>query len=140
MVSRLLTLDEAIKEETENSVKDFPEFLKNVYLSRHFVLVDGFFNEGARLACLYFTDNIAQLKALGFTCSHLRYRSTRSLFINAEHLHRDIMKIHAKYKKPIILFGHSMGGGEALCLALNHPDFLLDNIIDKVINTSSVSS
>ena len=132
MVSRVTTLDEAIRDEQENTAKDFPEDLKSEYKSKHFVLVDGFFNEGARLACLYFRDNIAQLKSLGFTYTQLRYRSTRSIFRNAESLYRDILAVFTKHKKPIILFGHSMGGGEALCLALNHPELLFDNIIDKV--------
>jgi hypothetical protein len=127
-----IPLDALIKDEALKSAKDFPENLRSEYASKHFVLVDGFFNEGARLACLYFKDNINQLKELGFTCSQLRYRSTRSIFRNAETLHRDILAVFSKYKKPIVLIGHSMGGGEALCLILQHPELMIDNIIDKV--------
>ncbi len=127
-----IALDGLLKDEMLKSVEDFPKNLRSEYASKHFVLVDGFFNEGARLACLYFKDNINQLKELGFTCSQLRYRSTRSLFRNAESLHRDILAKFFKYKKPIVLIGHSMGGGEALCLVLQHPELMIDNVIDKV--------
>ena len=132
MVCRVASLNEILKEEMDKTAKDFSEDIRREYASKHFVLVDGFFNEGARLACLYFRDNIAQLKALGCSCSHLRYRSTRSLFRNAEDLHRDIQRIYNKMKKAIILMGHSMGGGEALCMVLNHPELVLENTIDKV--------
>ncbi len=127
-----IPLDALFKDETLKSVHDFPESLRSEYASKHFVLVDGFFNEGARLACVYFKDNINELKELGFTCSHLRYSSMRSIFRNSEDLHQDIIAKFSKYKKPIVLIGHSMGGGEALCLVLQHPELMINNIIDKV--------
>lgn len=130
---KALTLEERIASEVGKKTKDFPAELRLILAQKHVILVDGIMNELARLARNYFSDNIAQLNQLGITSTHCRYSSRISIPKNADDLYQDILTIFAKRKKPIILMGHSMGGGESLYVVLKHPELLMNGIIEKVV-------
>ncbi len=111
-------------------------FIPNDYrnlASYHIVFVDGIMNESADLIGVYFTDNIAELQELGISYSHLGYSSLVSIPYNANTLVSDLENIARKVKKPIILVGHSMGGGESLYAILRKPELMLSHKVEKVI-------
>ena len=100
---------------------------------KHFVFVDGIMNELAKIPGNYYTDYLRILKKAKISYSHLRYPSHVSIPRNGIHLAEDLAQIHEKFKKPIILIGHSMGGAESLYAIFDHPSLLTKGVVEKVV-------
>lgn len=98
----------------------------------HFVFIAGFLNEGARKR--YFKDNFSTLKENGIeTLSMLFPSSQKAIATNVALLTPEIAKLFRQgNNKPIILFGHSKGGVEALSLVLGEPQ-LLGHEISRIV-------
>ncbi len=98
----------------------------------HLVFIAGFLNEGARAR--YFKDNVTALKKNKIeTVSLLFPASRKSVSENIKILHPQILKLYEDGgRKPLIIFGHSKGGIEALSLALTDIS-LLGNQISRII-------
>lgn len=102
----------------------------------HFVFVAGFLNEGARKR--YFKDNMNALKQNGIeTVSVIFPSSKKSISDNLDRVGAELMKAYTDGgSKPLIVFGHSKGGLEAIAYLLQHAETLRLQI-SKVIAIQS---
>ncbi len=98
----------------------------------HFVFVAGFLNERARKR--YFKDNVSALKQNGIeSISVLFPSSQKSVSTNINFMHSEILRLYHDGKdKPLIIFGHSKGGIEALATVL-HDTSLLRREVSRII-------
>jgi len=100
---------------------------------KHVVFVAGIMNELADLISNYFPDNIEAVQNMGATTSYLAPSSSLSIPQNAQILYREIRSIYDGVRSPLVLVGHSKGGAEVLHLILEHPELVLDGIVDTVL-------
>jgi hypothetical protein len=99
---------------------------------RHVLFISGILNELPGGG--YFANNIrAVKKEIGATASVYSPSSFRSIKENRDRLYRKIYKRYREYRKPLILFGHSKGGAEALAAILHYPELILNGIVDRVV-------
>lgn len=98
----------------------------------HFVFVAGFLNERARKR--YFKDNISTLQKNKIeNISVLFPSSQKSVSTNINVMHSEILRLYREGKdKPLIIFGHSKGGIEALATVLQDTS-LLHREVSRII-------
>jgi pimeloyl-ACP methyl ester carboxylesterase len=105
----------------------------NIPKDRHVLFVAGLGNEITLLLHNYFHDNHKSVDRLGLSSSFFGPSSKIDVPTNAETLYSVILQIHQKVKVPLIVVGHSKGGAEVLFCILEHPDLILNGIVDRVV-------
>ena len=129
-----LTLAERWKCESDHPMSCVSELTLEIMKDRHVIFVPGFLNEFARGPIEYFKSNrVALRRDLDGQFTLFSSPSWQSIHQNSETLHRRLLAIYKKSKKPVILFGHSKGAAETLYLVLRHPELILDGIVDRVV-------
>lgn len=108
----------------------YTEQLKN----HHVLFVGGVMNELAEYTTGYFTDSRDCVEQeLGGQSSYWGPSSKNSIPENAEILNGHILKTYFETQKPLILVGHSKGAAEILYVILEHPELILDGLVERVI-------
>lgn len=116
----------------ENFSNDESEFLSRY----HLVFIAGFLNEGARER--YFKDNVQALKENKIEKVYVLFPSSRkSVRENVKLLYPQILDLYEQgQRKPLIIFGHSKGGIEALSLVLTETS-LMGNQVAAIVTMQS---
>jgi hypothetical protein len=113
--------------------KGFSSADSSLLAGKHVIFIAGIMNELTDFIHNYFPDNMKAVKQLGGTYSYIGPSSSRTIPENAKILFEKINKIYIKIKKPLILIGHSKGGAESLYLLLEHPELIINGIVERTL-------
>ena len=102
---------------------------------KHVLFVGGMLNELFGAIRGYFYDNCEAVdEELGGESSHFRSSSWSSIPQNAEMLHVHVLKTYFENQsRPITLVGHSKGAAEILHLVLEHPELVLEGLVERIV-------
>jgi hypothetical protein len=123
------------KQEKLNPAVLEDEGVTQILKNRHVFFVSGLMSEYANLINNYYSDNIKVVrKEYHAKTTYYSPSSSVSIPKNAAKLH---IKIKENYdrggQKPLIVIGHSKGGAELLYMIFEHPELILDGVIDRVV-------
>ena len=129
-----MTLEERWNLEKQSPLSGWSEPALDALKTRQVYFVSGMANEVSWLVSWYFRSNRQVLEEeLGVTTRLANPSSFAAIKKNANFIYHDILKTYAKFKKPMIIVGHSKGGAEVLYMIFKHPSLILENIIDRVV-------
>jgi pimeloyl-ACP methyl ester carboxylesterase len=113
--------------------------VRDALRTRQVVFAKGFLNEYVFGA--YFKDNIASLREeLGADrVTTVGLNSSVAIHLNAAELAAEVRALYQRNgNRPVVLVGHSMGGGQAVQMALRFPELLREGIVDRVVSLQGV--
>lgn len=97
-----------------------------------YLLVAGYGNELGRGH--YFHENASALREMGASAVEIFFPSSkRSAADNIELLRARILQLYESTGKPVVIFGHSKGGLEALATLLSNPKLVTDGHVANAV-------
>lgn len=117
----------------DENVKGYSPNDAKILQEKHVIFVAGFLNEMTRPLRNYFDDNMLAVEQLGGSYDYITPSSKLSIAENADILYNILIGIVNSIKRPIILFGHSAGGGQIMCALYKHPELILNGYVEKVL-------
>ena len=141
-----VTLQEKWEQKKSNLLKRVSEFKEEVapsmdedvlssFRGRHFFLVPGVLNEWANIGTERYYRTFRRVLDR-YSVSHSMYhsRSRNTISTNADLIYEAILQTFARVGKPLVIVGHSKGGGELLTVLLRHQELLLNRIVDRYVS------